>query len=81
MTTSSTEDLSATLVERCAELVRGRKVVLVGAVLAGATRRVRQLRGWGVESVLVIADGVGTGELPTADEAQPIVVQARSSRR
>ena len=75
MTTPSTADLAQELTDRCAELVRGRKVVLVGGVLAGSTRRVRQLLGWGVESVLVIADGVGTGELPAADEAQAVVVQ------
>ena len=65
MTTSFTADLARELTDRCAELVRGRKVVLVGGVLAGATRRVRQLRAWGADAVLVIADGVGTGELPS----------------
>ena len=74
MTASSTADLASQLVERCAELVRGRKVVLVGGVLAGSTRRARQLREWGAEAVLVVADGVGTGELPTADEASCVVV-------
>ncbi len=75
MTTSSTADLAQQLTDRCAELVRGRKVVLVGGVLAGATRRVRQLRAWCADAVLVIADGVGTGELPAPDEAQAVVVQ------
>lgn len=75
MTTSSTADLARELTDRCAELVRGRKVVLVGGVLAGATRRVRQLAAWGADAVLVIADGVGTGELPARDEAQAVVVQ------
>ncbi len=74
MTTPSTEDLARGLTDRCAELVRGRKVVLVGGVLAGATRRVRQLRGWGAEAVLVVADGVGTGELPRPGEAEAVVV-------
>jgi hypothetical protein len=75
MTASPTEDLEANLVERCAQLVRGRKVILVGGVLAGAPRRVRQLRGWGAEAVLVVADGVGTGELPGPDEASMVVIQ------
>jgi hypothetical protein len=74
MTTPPTADLAQELTDRCAELVRGRKIVLVGGVLAGATRRVRQLRGWGAEAVLVVADGVGTGELPTPDEAVVAVV-------
>lgn len=75
MTASPTPDLATKLVASCAEIVRGRKVVLVGGVLASATRRVRQLRGWGAAAVLVIADGVGTGELPAADEAHTVVVQ------
>lgn len=74
MTVPSTTDPTARLAERCAELVRGRKVVLVGGVLAGATRRVRQLREWGAEAVLVVADGTGTGELPGPDEASAVVV-------
>ncbi len=75
MTASPTEDLEANLVERCAQLVRGRKVILVGGLLAGAPRRVRQLRGWGAEAVLVVADGVGTGELPGPDEASMVVIE------
>jgi len=74
MTATSSPDLATRLVERCAGLVRGRRVVLVGGVLAGATRRVRQLRDWGAEAVLVIADGVGTGELPGPDEASAAIV-------
>lgn len=74
MTTSSAADLATKLVESCAEIVRGRKVVLVGGVLAGATRRVRQLRDWGAEAVLVVADGIGTGELPGRHEASAAVV-------
>jgi hypothetical protein len=74
MTPASTPDVAQDLTNRCAELVRGRKVVLVGGVLAGATRRVRQLREWGADAVLVVADGVGTGELPTPDEAIAAIV-------
>ena len=74
MAASSTADLATRLVARCADLIRERKVILVGGVLAGATRRVRQLRGWGAEAVLVVADGVGTGDLPAPDEAMAVVV-------
>ncbi len=76
MTVSSTADLASKLTDRCTALVRGRKVVLVGGVLAGATPRVRQLRGWGASDVLVLAQGVGTGELPVPEEAHVTVVES-----
>lgn len=34
----------------------------------------RQLRDWGAQAVLVIADGIGTGELPGPGEASATVV-------
>ena len=63
------------LTDRCAALVAGRKVVIVGGVAAGATSKVRQLRQWGASDVLVIAQGVGTGALPGPDEALVTVIQ------
>lgn len=74
MTAPSTADLARELTSRCTALVRGRKVVLVGGVLAGATPRVRQLRGWGASDILVLAQGIGTGELPGPDEARTAVI-------
>jgi hypothetical protein len=76
MTTSPTGDLAQELTDRCTALVKGRKVVLVGGVLAGATPRVRQLRRWGAGDVLVLAQGIGTGELPTPEEARTTVVES-----
>lgn len=69
------DDAGAALVRRCTDLVRGRRVVLVGGVLAGSTQRVRQLRAFGAAGVLVLADGVGTGELPSPEEAETVVVE------
>ncbi|HET7476393.1 MAG TPA: hypothetical protein VFJ97_10300 [Dermatophilaceae bacterium] len=63
------------LVQRCTDLVRGRRVVLVGGVLAGSTRRVQQLRSFGAADVLVVAEGLGTGGLPTPAEATSVVVE------
>ncbi len=54
------EDLNA----RVTRLVRGRRVVIVGGVAAGATRRVDQLRSYGAQRLLVLARGAGTGPLP-----------------
>ena len=76
MTVPPTADLARALIDRCTALVRGRKVVLVGGVLAGATLRVRRLRGWGASDVLVLAQGIGTGELPGPDEAQVAVIES-----
>ena len=64
MTASPTADQARELTDRCTGLVDRRKVVLVGGVLAGTTPRVRQLRQWRASDVLVVAQGVGTGELP-----------------
>ncbi|MEO6143551.1 MAG: hypothetical protein ABIP19_06175 [Dermatophilaceae bacterium] len=74
MAAPSTADLARELTDRCSALVRGRKVVLVGGVLAGATHRVRQLRAWGAGDILILAQGVGTGELPDPGAAQVTVV-------
>jgi hypothetical protein len=49
--------------------VTGRKVICAFEVLAGLTQAVSKLRRWAAQRPLLIADGVGTGPLPTADEA------------
>jgi ATP-grasp domain len=49
--------------------VTGRKVICAFEVLAGLTQAVSKLRRWGAQRPLLLADGVGTGPLPTADEA------------
>jgi hypothetical protein len=49
--------------------VTGRKVICAFEVLAGLTQAVSKLRRWGAQRPLLLADGVGTGPLPTSDEA------------
>jgi hypothetical protein len=50
--------------------VTGRKVICAFEVLAGLTRMVPKLRRWQAQRPLLVADGVGTGPLPAADEAE-----------
>jgi hypothetical protein len=75
MTASATAGAARALTDRCAALVDRRRLVLVGGVAAGATNKVRQLRQWGASDVLVLAQGVGTGELPGTDEARLAVTE------
>src|SRR4051794_515964 len=49
------------------EVFRGRPVILAGGPAAGATARVTQLRKIGVDRILVIASGSGTGPLPDTE--------------
>lgn len=66
-------DSTRRLIDACAALVRERKIVVVGAVAAGATRQVRQLTGWGAGPFLVVASTTGTGELPSPEEAEVVL--------
>jgi hypothetical protein len=50
--------------------VAGRKVICAFEVLAGLTRMVPRLRRWQAQRPLLLADGVGTGPVPSADEAE-----------
>ena len=63
----------AEFVDRLAPLVRGRRVVLLSGVLAGAAPRVSRLRAMGAERVLVLAAGTGTGPLPPVEDADWVV--------
>lgn len=58
----------------CAPLT-GRKVICGFELLAGMTGTVAKLRRWGAERPLLIADGLGTGPLPSADDAYIEVVE------
>ncbi|MGI8822367.1 MAG: hypothetical protein ACR2JP_03570 [Acidimicrobiia bacterium] len=49
-----------------------------GVVAAMYTEQVRDLLGYGATEVLVVAQGLGTGELPGEDEARTVVVPAPS---
>src|SRR5256714_4067836 len=55
-------------------LFEGRKVVLIGQPLAGATVPVEFLNDYRADSVLVVANGVGTGPLPDPAEATSFVI-------
>ena len=56
----------------------GRKVVLTGGPLAAMTGMCRRLRDLGAERPFLLATGVGTGEVPGADEAEWCVVEIRA---
>jgi hypothetical protein len=54
-------------------LVEGRKIVLAGGLVAGATGRVKRFRELGADQTLVVAGGLGTGDLPCPDDAVWVV--------
>lgn len=62
-----------------APLVAGRRVVLAGLPVAGATPIVQWLRRLGSEQVLVIGSGLGTGPLPDPADAVQVVVPVRAA--
>jgi hypothetical protein len=66
------------LVEALRPLLAGRKVVLAGGPLAAMTRACRRLREVGAERPFLLATGIGTGELPSPDEAEWVVVEVRA---
>lgn len=55
--------------------VTGRKIICSFELLAGMTGLVANLRGWGAARPLVIADGRGTGPIPSEDEAEIILLE------
>lgn len=58
------DDIDRQLTALQRERMAGRPVIVVAAVLAGATRRIEQLRQLGVTQILVVTFGDGTGDLP-----------------
>jgi hypothetical protein len=70
--------MPADFVDRCIgharDLIAGRSVILGGGNLAGSKPRVDAMRKFGAAKCLVVATGTGTGPLPTADEAETIVI-------
>ena len=56
----------------------GRKVILTGGPLAALTGTCRRMRELGAERPFLLATGVGTGEVPGADEAEWCVVELRA---
>jgi hypothetical protein len=60
-------------------LVEGRDVVLAGAPLAGYTPRVERLRSLGARRLLCIANGIGTGDVPTGDDVGAVVLDLEAT--
>jgi hypothetical protein len=61
-------------VELARPFVQHRPVIIAGGPLAGARRDVLLARSLGASRCLVIAGGLGTGELPTSDECDHVFV-------
>jgi hypothetical protein len=59
-----------------AEPLRDRPVIVGFDPLAGMTRTVANLREWGARRPLLIARGLGTGPLPSAEDAEVLVLDA-----
>ncbi len=62
----------------CAPLT-GRKVICAFEVLAGMARMPAELRRWGCERPLLIAEGTGTGPVPTVDEAEIEIMEPQAA--
>ena len=61
------DEVIASIHARLRAVYGERSVVLVGDVATGATPRVKGLRALGVDRILVVATGRGTGPLPDAE--------------
>jgi hypothetical protein len=70
--------MGPSLVEQLRRVFAGRKVVLTGGPLAALTGMCRRVRELGAERPFLLATGVGTGEVPRADEAEWCVVELRA---
>jgi hypothetical protein len=70
--------MGPSLVEELRRVFAGRKVVLTGGPLAALTGICRRVRELGAERPFLLATGVGTGEVPGADEAEWCVVELRA---
>lgn len=60
----ATATVVARLTEMARSLVAGRRIIVAGFPVAGATPTVAQLQALGAESCLLVAPFVGTGDLP-----------------
>lgn len=54
----------------------GRKIICSFELLAAMTHLVGRFRRWGAERPLLIADGRGTGPVPTAEDAEILLVES-----
>jgi hypothetical protein len=57
-------------------LVAGRKVIVAGTLLAGATGHIALLKSMGAQRPFILASGIGTGPLPTKDDAEWLVLES-----
>src|SRR5215471_14331679 len=55
-------------------LLDGRDVILAGGVLAGFAPRINRMREYGMRRILLVANGNGTGPLPTGDDVETVIV-------
>ena len=67
-----------TLTDALRPFFAGRKVVLTGGPLAAMTGVCRRLRELGARRPFLLATGLGTGEVPGAEEAEWCVVEVRA---
>ena len=71
------------IAERLTGMVRGRiggrKVILAGTLLAPATMLLRALESLGAGPFLIVATGLGTGDLPSDAEADWVVHEVHAS--
>jgi hypothetical protein len=73
------DTIAARLTDTVRGLVEGRKVILAGALVAPATPLLRALHGLGAGPCLIVATGIGTGEMPSADQASWVVHEVRAA--
>lgn len=76
-------EASDSLVEHYREQLRaffsGRKTILIGGPVAGLTARARELRRLGAERPFIIGSSLGTGELPTEEDAEWVSLELSAS--
>jgi hypothetical protein len=56
----------------------GRKIVLIGGPVAALTQRARELRSLGADRPFIIGSSLGTGELPSEDDAVWVSLELRA---
>ena len=60
-------------------LLSGQKVIFAGAPLAASPQAIRAYRDLGVADIFIVANGIGTGDLPAEDEATWVVLDVEAA--